>query len=271
MKPLNIQVPTVKLTLAPACCIHWPIGDKDLLEEWVEQVKNSPHTYTVLMGDSLDTARTHYRKHVRSYDSDENSQEAFDIYVREETEKLAEVLRPIRRKILGTIRGNHYWEFSDRTNTEQYLCKLLDIQYLGVLDLLKIRNKNGNGITVYMHHSGGSSGARTTGGDANALARQECGFTADMYMAGHTHRRLAWKEESVGLSNDLEPQIVSHSKCFVRCGAFLKGFKLDNPTVDKPHFPAYAESASYRPTDLGWTTVDVTFHSDGRPEFRVHY
>jgi hypothetical protein len=189
-----------------------------------------------------------------------------------EVEKLADVLKPIRKKILGCILGNHYWPFSDGINTEQHLCQLLGLEYLGDLGLFRITNTAGNSITVYAHHSSGSKGARTLGGDANALARQENGFHADLFLAGHTHRRLAWKEETIGLSNDEgEPDILAYSKCFVRCGAFLKGFNKDNPTVDKPHRPSYAEKASYRPSDLGWVTIDVDFHRDGRPEFMVHY
>ena len=84
MKPYAINLPADAggIRLIPAGCLHWPIGEKDLLREWVKVVKKDPFAYTILMGDSLDAARTHYRKHIRGYKEDENSQEVLDDMIR---------------------------------------------------------------------------------------------------------------------------------------------------------------------------------------------
>lgn len=270
MRPITYRVAAENFTVAPACCIHWPIGDKNLLKAWVQTIRRKKNFYTFLLGDSLDCARTHYRSHIRSYKDDENSQLALDEMQKRTLDELINILRPIKDKIIGTIRGNHYWQFSDETNSEQYLCKALGIPYLGILGVVRILTPSGKEVHLFAHHHGGGGGA-TVGGDANALLKQESAWDADIYLAGHTHKRLAFKLPTMSITSELHPQIVENSKVFARTGAFLKGFLLDNPTVDRAHFPSYAEERAYRPTDLGWVEIKVTWREDGRPAFRVEY
>lgn len=224
------------------------------------------------MGDSLDVARTHYRNHVRSYRDDDNSQEALDAYVTEEVTKLAKILEPVKKRILGVVRGNHYWEYLDGSNSEQALCRMLGIPYLGVMGLIRLdcqMNTNDAGdrvqsLVVYAHHTGGSAGGRTTGGDVNGLTRQENTWDADIYLLGHTHRRIAFKEPVMALSRRTEPpQILERNRVFVRTGAFLKGFKDEQIPSNSRHTPSYAEEKALRPTDLGWVKITVCWRRKG--------
>jgi hypothetical protein len=277
MRPVTWSVPFGKSTLIPAGCLHWPIGEKDLLREWVRSVAEAENGFTILMGDALDCARTHYRKHIRSYQEDENSQEALDAWHRKDVEALAKELAPIKKKIIGAISGNHYWQFIDGTTSDQYLCQLLGIRYLGPMAAVRIEYKNPRGkvihrMTLIAHHNGGSNGGRTTGGDVNGLLKLEHTFDADIYLLSHTHRRHGHKETVLTLSVKGEPTVLERTKVFVRTGAFLKGFKADNPTVNAPHFPGYAEAAAYRPTDLGWVTIDINLRQGASsPRSRRQY
>lgn len=286
MRPYAFTLPFGTSTFLPAGCLHWPIGEKDLLKEWVRAVAESENGFTILMGDALDCARTHYRKHIRSYNDDENSQEALDGYQRKEIEALADVLRPIKKRIIGAISGNHLWTFNNGTTSDQYLCQLLGIPYLGPYAAIRLdfRHKTDGCIehhmTVIAHHNGGSQGGRTTGGDVNGVLRMENAFEADIYLLSHTHRRHAHKETVLTVSQRGEPMLRERTKVFVRTGAFLKGFKADHPTVNAPHFPGYAESKAYRPTDLGWVTITIklthvsdrkTNKGEYRQDIRVSY
>lgn len=282
MRPISVKVGK-EFVLMPAGCLHWPIGEKDLLKAWVEELRTTPNAYGVLMGDSLDAARTHYRSHIRSYRDDENSQEALDAYMTEEVGKLAEILKPVAGKILGLVRGNHYWEYLDGTDSEQDLCRRLKIRYLGVMGLIRLqchvgpspksKGKQMN-LTIFMHHTGGSGGGRTTGGDVNALTRQEHAWDADIYLLGHTHRRIAFKEPVMQLTAKGEPKVVERTKVFVRTGAFLKGFKNEEISVNRKYSPSYAEDRAYRPTDLGWVKLHVLWRQKAKldyPEYRLEY
>lgn len=268
MKPLNIKLPHDKIVLLPLCCVHYPIGEKHLLEDWVKQMKSTKNAYAFLLGDSFDAARSHFRNHVKSYTDDSNSQEALDRWMEKDVDGLAKILAPVKNKILAVVRGNHYWQFLDGTNSEQKLCKKLGVPYLGAMSLVRLSTKRGS-IIVYIHHSGGGGGARTGSGDMASLSKQELGWKADVFLAGHTHRRQAWKEVKLGLTDGDNPEPVQHMKVFARCGTLLQGYKLDHPNSDQPHEPAYAELRSYRPTDLGWVEIRVSWKDDGRPDFEV--
>jgi hypothetical protein len=275
LKPVAIEIPHKEWILAPAACLHWPIGERDLMQQWVDAVRSRPNCYTILMGDTTDFARTHYRRHLKSYVDDENSQEAIDGYIREEVGKLAKVLEPIKSRIWGVVRGNHYHEFLDMTNSEQELCRTLGLRYLGALGALRVTfPQNGNtrrSIQIFAHHSGGSKGARTTGGDVSGAQRNELAWDADVYLTAHTHRRWANKESVMRLTDSGDPKVVERTKVFVRCGAFLKGFREDHPTATQPHRPSYAEEAAFRATDLGWVEVRVKWRYQGKRGEQVAY
>lgn len=278
MKPISAKVGK-NFTLMPAGCLHWPVGEKDLLKAWVEDLRSTPNAYGILMGDSLDVARSHYRDHVRSYRDDDNSQESFDSYVTEEVGKLADMLRPVAPRILGLVEGNHFWEYSDGTNTEQDLCRRLKIPYLGVMGLIRLhcntKSTHTDNLTVFAHHTGGTAGGRTTGGDVNALTRQEHAWDADIYLLGHTHRRIAFKEPVMQLTRyGNPPKVVERTKVFARTGAFLKGFKDTEIPVNRKYAASYAEKRAYRPTDLGWVKIHVTWREHKKlsyPEYRLEY
>jgi hypothetical protein len=272
MQPLAFRVPFGKSTLIPLGCIHYPVGERELLKEWIAAVAAAENGFTILMGDALDQARTHFRQHMRAYLDDENSQEALDAHHRRDVEALADMLRPIRKKIIGAISGNHYWQFIDGTTSDQYLCQLLSIPFLGPMAVVRLdfTDKDGRVCvqkTLVAHHSGGGNGGRTMGGDVNALGRMEATVDADFYLLSHTHQRHAHKKVTLTISSKYTPVLRDRTKVFVRTGALLKGFKEEIIATNKPHFPSYAEKAAYRPTDLGWVEVHIkTTHVGIRPK-----
>lgn len=268
MKPLHIELADKKIVLIPACCIHYPLGDKTLLKEWIDKLKKTKGAYAFLIGDNFDAERTHFRDHLRSYRSDETSIEVFDAFMQRDVDGLAKILKPVSKKILGVVRGNHYHQFADGTNSDQRLCRAIGVPYLGALSLVRLATPSGE-ITVYIHHTAGSGGSRTIGGDAGGLQRQETGWMADVFLAGHTHRKFAWKECKLGMTRGPKPEPVQHTVVFARCGTFLQGYKMDYPNNDQVHAPAYAELRSYRPTDLGWVEIKVSWKADGRPDFEI--
>lgn len=262
LRPVVWTVPFGRSTFIPAGCLHHPLGERDLIERWVREVAEAENGFTILMGDTQDAARSHYRQHVRGYRQDENSQEALDEWSKKDVRDLAKILEPIKKRIIGAIRGNHFWEYSDGTNSEQYLCQLLGIKYLGPMGVVRLDFRDNGGrvrdhMVLVAHHNGGTKGGRTSGGDVNAMMRMEGSFDADIYCVSHTHRCHFQKEPIMTLTTKGEPRVVERTKVFIRTGAFLKGFKPDNPNAHDPHFPQYAELSAYRPTHLGWVTMEI--------------
>lgn len=228
------------------------------------------------MGDSTDLARTHFREHIRGYKSDKNSQEALDEYVRAEIGKLAQVLSPVKERLLGAILGNHYWEFKDGTNSEQFLCKALDIPYLGPqgvvrLDFDGVNKKKGHKVTIWAHHNGGSRSASSTASDVRVMEKAEQTFISDIYLLSHTHRTHAFKTARTGIDHSNPPKLTQTTQVLARTGAFLHTMAEEGViALDRPHFPSYGEEASYRPMALGQVEIKITF-TNGYPEYTVSY
>ena len=189
-------------------------------------------------------------------------------------QELAKILKPVKDKIWGVMRGNHFWEFQDGVNSEQELCRLLEVPYLGVIGGIRItcavyghkHKPVARNLTLIAHHHGGSSGGRTIGGSANPIKRLEEAWDADIHLLGHDHRRMAWKEPVLALtSTGKRVRVKSRDKVFARCGSFLKGFKEDVINSTQRHSPAYAEVRALRPSDLGWITIHVDWKSSSQP------
>lgn len=267
------------MVFMPLSCIHWPHNTPGMLEKWVQEVKEDPDAYALLMGDSCDASRTHYRDYLKGYTADGNSQQAIDEWNKRDVRDLAAVLEPIKHKILGNILGNHHMVYLDQINSEQYLCQLLGIPYFGPTGVVRITLGKGTDkrtFVIYAHHTGGSKGGRTSGSDLTTLTRSEDSFEASIYALGHTHRCYAFKSDKLGVSLRGEPKVVAETKVFLRCGTLLKGYGDDNPSPTKPHVPSYAELAAYRPTTLGWIKCEVTLKRGHGPKdkellYRVSY
>ena len=114
LHPTNVSIPyTDKLKIVPLGCIHWPLTDRQMLNEWVALLQE-PNTYGILLGDSFEFARTTARRYLRAYVGDDTSFTEVDKYMHAEVLKLAKRLSPVRDKILGVIRGNHYHVFQGK-------------------------------------------------------------------------------------------------------------------------------------------------------------
>jgi hypothetical protein len=262
MKPLAYRIDGPEMTLIPLCCLHWPLGEKALLRDAVKRIKDDPHARTILLGDALDQDRTHRRKHRKAYQDDRTSILSHDDrHNRRDVEDLVDILSPISNKILGVLQGNHYYEYATGITSDQYLCELLDVPYCGPTGLFRLTFRNGSAkknLVIWSHHSGGKGAGTTLGGSIGRLQKKENDWDADIYLLGHDHRRIAFRESVLALTAAGDPRVVERARIFARVGAFLKTYKHEDciPTKE-PHFPGYGEDAAYRAADLGWVEIGV--------------
>jgi hypothetical protein len=275
MRPLAYEMEG-DFTLIPGCCLHYPEGEKGLIQKFVARVAGDPWCRVILMGDMIDQDRTHRRKYRRGYVEDENSVASHDDrHNRSDVEALARLLAPIRSQIWGVLQGNHYYQYASGVTSDQYLCELLDVPYCGPVGVFRITvatKGDHRNLKIWSHHSGGSTGGRTLGGSVNALLRQENSWDADIFLLGHDHRRICWRESSLTLTEKGDPQVIERTKVFARVGAFLKTYKHEGCIPKKSiHIPGYGEKAAYRPADLGWVEIGVTLKRHHRSPTRFAY
>jgi len=105
-------------------------------------------------------------------------------------EELGQYLYPF--DWLGLIDGNHYYPFSDGTNTTHLLAQYLETVYLGCTSLIKLNITIADGptfrIAIHPHHGKGG-GAQTVGGSLQKVEKMAHAMDASLYIMGHDHQK----------------------------------------------------------------------------------
>lgn len=145
-------------------------------------------------------------------------------YVDASLDHLKELLEPMRGSVLGVVRGNHEDEVLRATNRDvsYELARHLGVPYLHMSGFLRIRFTRGRftrKVDVFYHH--GAGGAQTKGGKLRKVQRLHEGFDADIYMTGHVHDPLCWKDVSLGLSKGRRASIVQRYRAGLICSSWL--------------------------------------------------
>lgn len=204
------------------------IGDPncriDLIKRYLKDIENDPNAVVVLNGDFMNTA-------VRNSVSDVYG----DIMTpQQQCEYVADILDPIRDKIVGATTGNH--EF--RTHKDDGLdITRMALRELGKIDLY---DPNGLGIvfkfgspnqkahhnksgymaySIYMTH--GIGGGRKEGAKAIRMGEMARICDADIYIHAHTHLPMAFKE-NFGRIDLRTGKYTEQTKTFVNLTAWLQ-------------------------------------------------
>lgn len=257
-----IPLPRKDFVLMPAACIHWPLTNKPMLKEWVERVIERD-AYVFLVGDTFDFARSHYRRFQKTYQDDESSPEAIGGWHEADIRELGEILKPIKRRILGVVRGNHFHHFQDGTDSEQRLARILGVRYLGVEAAIRLDFARGESMVLYLHHDGGSGGT-TMGGDVNGLLKAAGVINPDVVICAHTHKAYGFKEPQHEISRTGHPVILARDRAFLRSGCFKSTAEPTAPSSLTQYIPNYRAVKAYRPTQDGWVELEVEFRRGGR-------
>jgi hypothetical protein len=272
----NIALKSINdsFTLIPYCCTHWDSDecDRRLFWEFTDRATEKD-VYTLGLGDYFDFARSKYRVGLSSFKPDNTSSQAIDSAVHARTLEYAkEAESLLTSRSLGLIEGNHYWKFTDNDASRNvlsgetqasHLCKLYKIQYLAELAVITVNvsfkdiKEYHDKYVIYASH-GTKTGGSTLSSDLGNMERKvEPMLEADMYVTGHTHRRLSY------FIPKMIPQgtrFVEKPHLLIKAGSFLRGFVNDKVT--------YASEAGYRPLDLGWVEVKFDYRIRGEKFLR---
>lgn len=178
------------ITIIPISDVH--LGAAEHLErEWenfIWQVNNTPNTYITLGGDLINNSTKNSVANVF----------AETMRPREQKRRMAEMLEPIKDRILCTVTGNHEsrsGKDADDDPTYDIMTKLdLEDIYRENMAFVKLQfgDKNGDGTrnptyTLVITH--GAGGGMLTGGSVNRNER--FGYVVDgmdCLIVGHTHK-----------------------------------------------------------------------------------
>lgn len=236
MKAIRCDLPIEgTIEIHPLSDLH--IGDaecdyKAILAK-IEYIKNTPNAYCILDGDLMDTAIA----------SSIGDTYAANIQPMEQLKRCVEIFEPIKDKILAVLPGNHENRVykSDGIDTTELMCSQLGIhaKYSPTTALLFVRFGKSNGkhhnrpilYTIYVTH--GSGGGRREGGKVNRLADLASIVDADIYIHGHTHLPLVFKEAFFRVSGS-NSSVALVDKLFINTAASL-------------NYGGYGDKAGFKP------------------------
>lgn len=262
-------------TYYPISDVHWPKHDTKMLDTWLEAVKADPTAVVTLGGDLFDFARGTYRQHAESFTADDNSQDPIDEMAHLWVEQFAAYLRPIAKKVVGCVVGNHFWRFKTGRVSDQELALKLGCgdAFCGAFGLIRLDIPKGGqhtSITLALHHDAGRRGG-TEGADLNAFIHWSRACRANVYAAGHTHEQWVRPGRAQILIHHDDRKLGDAKLVFVRSGAFAKsyGATVDNP--EAPYAADYPEAKMLPPAGFGIVSVGISLNAQGRPQYDLRH
>lgn len=249
------QVPSLRYDFPNADCITIrPISDLHIGDQYadhgairrlIDAVSSDPDCYTVLVGDLCNTAVAGGKSDVY----------AESINPGEQAKTVANLLKPIKDKILAVVPGNHEERAYKQAgiNTSSIVATLLDIpeRYRHSSALVFVSVGTGahtahgrpNIYSMYVNHGHGGGGRRA-GGKINAL--QDLGYAvdSDVIIAGHTHMPAAFRTSRIACCNssrtaDMKEQV------FVNLASTLK------------YVGSYGDRLGYQPNSTRYPAIKL--------------
>lgn len=236
MKAIRCDLPFAEtIEIHPMSDQH--IGDSmcdfKLVQERIEYIRKTLNAYCILDGDLMDTAIC----------SSIGDTYGANLQPMEQLKQCVKIFEPIKDKILAVLPGNHENRVykSDGLDITEIMCNQLGIpeRYSPTTALLFIRFGRSSSdnrhrpylYTAYVTH--GSGGGRREGGKVNRLADLASIVDADIYIHGHTHLPLVFKESFFRVSGS-NSSVALVDKLFVNTAAAL-------------NYGGYGDKQGYKP------------------------
>lgn len=252
-----------------------PIGDSHVgpsacayeqLQEDIAWVRRHPEARWIGMGDLMDSiSHTDKRWDVRIISPMFRERE--DDIFNAEKDYLVKIFKPIAHQCIGLIEGNH--ERKVRT-THQHdvhggLCLGLGVRNLGQTAIIRWRITRdriaSKVVTIWASH--GRPTGKKTGGPLNQLTDMSNNYEADIYLAGHCHKKIY--EERIILKvrgEHGQPRVVGYKRLYAFTGTYLKTSVAGQSS--------YAEEAWCPPTPSGSLTFRIDPFKQTKIDGDVH-
>lgn len=237
MKSIKVELSTELRCVELHTFSDWHIGDKlcdmQSIKDEVEKVKETPNAYCILNGDLCNMA-------TRASVSDIYSE---TVSIMEQIQICIDLLEPIKDKILFITNGNHENRtyksdgveimriVAKQLNLEDKYCREGGILFLRFGKMDKTHHCRKQGYAIYISH--GTGGGKRAGSKVNRLEDLAGIVDADVYIHGHTHLPLIFKQGFYRL-NWQNSCVTLGDKMFVNCSAQL-------------NYGGYGQTEGYKP------------------------
>lgn len=223
------------------------------LKATIDWIKRTPNAYWIGMGDYAEfIAHTDKRFDPASLAIDFRG--SLDNLHIAQCDYLYKLLNPIHSRCVGLLEGNHEATIRDRYHISvvDYLATRLNTKNLTYTAMLRLMFGVNNGkatdsVIIYASH--GFGGGINPAAPLNRLMQMSGKFDADIYLAGHTHRKICGDLDILEMNRRGEPRLMERKQLFGICGTFYKTYE-DNSR-------SYAERNGASPTPTGTLKIRI--------------
>ena len=177
--------------------------NEKLLIKTVDYIRRHSKCYTFLGGDIIECVIPGSKGSVHKQKRQ----------IQEQVDKIVEILKPIKNKILFSICGNHEYrvEVATGLNVSKMIADLLGVEYAGFEKHFLFSGKR-----CYAHH--GTGGGGTAGAKVNSAERLHFRSPfAEIIFSGHCHFPFISEKEIRYLS--VKGNLRNFIQTFVSCGS----------------------------------------------------
>lgn len=241
--------------------------DENKFDALLRYILNKEDAYTVLIGDMVDAVVRQDLKRFMGKCTTDDILNALDEALNIQRDMYIKKFKPLADagKIIFVGEGNHEYEIKRNHSFDitRDVCKELGVPYGGYATFCNLFLQRGKGNTsrllrIFSHHGFGSS--RRTGMALNKIEQLVINHKADIYIIGHSHKKVASKEVKVYVTETMNPVLKYKPMIFASAGTFLKTYLQGSTT--------YSEKAGHPPVPLGVVKIIVSL--DGNKEFNIH-
>ena len=168
---------------------------KRTLQQALEDEQRGHEVRFILMGDYIDFLSPSNRSRLKSSNLYDTANDVIDQKAMSLTYEVAEMLAPIRGKVLGVVEGHHFHELKDGTTTDMRLCEMLEAPFFGTTGLIHIQfervgTKSQGRIAATIWFAHGSGNGQTGYYPLMRLAKKAAEWEGvDVFAMGHTTKK----------------------------------------------------------------------------------
>jgi len=225
----------------------------DRLQREIDAVADDPLARWIHLGDTGEYITSKDpRWDIGALDPDYHVSNYIDLQV----DRNVNYFKPIRRKGIGFIMGNHEDKYlANGSNPALRIATTLNNPFLGHTALIRLRlvTRGGKEWTPILFAIHGATGATTLAGQMNYLKRISAPFGCDVAAMAHVHRRAADNNDVYISLNDDATDVRARQRHYVLAGTFMRTY-----FVRGDGSCGYGEKKYYPPSALGCSSVE--FH-----------
>lgn len=218
---------------------------------------DEPDTYYYTNGDLWDAIYFRDKRFKASGHDHTDKDDPID----KEVQEMADLLSPIKDKLICIGHGNHEEHILKMcmTNMSKRLARELGVPFLGYSFWVRLKlNNNGARIrTVDLFSTHGfGGGTRTEGGSVTKYSKAADRYDCDIFVAGHDHRLQFVKFPLLSIAGDENVKMFSKAKLVCLGGSWKKAYSNDTSTT-------WEETKGFPAAIMGGMTIEIKIKDPG--------